>query len=186
VFQTASKTSSQAAPAEPIDINQRYIVQLMSLRDEGVSKFADKTDPEPEHSIKWILRIHQLDKTPMLTIDDEPYELWEWTSSRTGKDPSGKTPTAKARLWIEAFMGRAVEDEEIKQPGFEQQLIHKPAFALFEEKARQGQDGQENTRRLRVLRLSPYVEKTPAAPAAPVLETPAPTPKPAVEALPFR
>jgi len=171
VFQAPSKTTVQAALAEPIDLNQRYLVRLVSIHDEGVSKFADQSKAgEPEHSIRWVFRVARMDKMPLLNVDNTAFELWQWTSNRTGKDPAGKTPTAKARAWAEALLGRQVEDEEIARSGFEQQLINRVAVCLFDSKQRTYTDGtgQEQTAtRYNIMRLSPWQEQAPASTTAP-------------------
>lgn len=171
MFQTPSKGSSQVALAEPLDINNRYVVRLEQIVDEGVSKFADTNKPNPEHSLRWVFQVFNTDKTPVLTVDDTTYEIWEWTSSKTGK---GNGKTAKARLWIEALLGRPLEDNEITADTAND-ILGKVAVCLFEDKETGGQDGQELTTRTRILRLSPYKGEA-AAPAAP---KPAPKAKPA-------
>jgi hypothetical protein len=176
MFQAPSKTTVQSALAQPLDINQRYLVRLVNLIDEGVSRYYDPVkDKEPYNSIKWIFRVANADKTPVLTIDNTVYEHWEWTTSKIGKDPSGKRQTATARLYAEALMGRPVEDEEMVRPDFNQQLLNKVAVCLFDEKKGSYIDAsgmEQESVRVKILRLTPWQEQAPAS-------TPAPAPAPA-------
>jgi hypothetical protein len=144
------KSVSYVASAEPIDPNAKYLVVLMEIKDEGVSQFADQADADPPHNLGWTFRLHNMDKTPVLNIDGDVYEHHDFTSNRTGK---GGARTAKAREWIEALLGRAVDDGEINDslPG---QLIHKAAVILFETKEVTGRNG-ETYERLRIMRMSP-------------------------------
>lgn len=168
MFATPGKGSSVAMLAEPIDVDQRYLVRLVKLIDEGVSKFDDPTKrkpgSQPDHSIKWVFRVATLDRAPLLTIDDEPYEHFEWTSQKTGK---GNGKTAKARLYMEALLGRPLEDEEINAETANA-IIDKVAVCLFENREGTDDVGTPFTR-VKVLRLSPYKEgaKSGALPPAP-------------------
>lgn len=162
------KNTTYVAPAEPIDTNEKYLVKLSEIKDEGVSKFADPADADPPHNLRWVFRIAHLDRTPILDIDGGPYEHHDYTSNRTGKS---KTKTAKARLWAEALMGRPIEDNEIDD-NLPNTLREKVAIALFEEVERGGQDGQEAYLKLRLLRLSPYRGATQTAPTPPAPPAP--------------
>src|SRR6266702_264649 len=117
------------APAEPIDVNNKYLVKLAEIKDEGVSKFADPADADPAHNLRWVFRMATQDKTPILDVEGGPYEHHDYTSNRTGKS---KTKTAKARLWAEALLGRPLEDNEIDD-SLPMALREKVAVALFEE-----------------------------------------------------
>lgn len=145
------KTTTFVAPAEPIDANEKYIVRLNEIKDEGVSKFADPADADPAHNLRWVFGLYHLDKTPVLNIDDEVYEHHDYSSNRTGKS---KTQTARARLWIEALLGRPVEDNEIND-NLPDLLKDKTAVCLFEEKVVE-RDDMESYTKLKILRLSPY------------------------------
>jgi len=145
------KTSSYVAPAEPIDANDKYLLKLSEIKDEGVSKYADPADADPPHNLRWIFRLAKSDRTPVLDVDGNVYEHHDYTSNRTGKS---KSKTAKARLWIEALMGRPLEDSEIND-GLPTMLREKVATCLFEEVERES-DGGESYMRLRILKLGPY------------------------------
>jgi hypothetical protein len=164
VFQSP-KATSYVAPAEPIDVNQRYLVRVTNWEDLGVSKYADPTKPgPPPHRIRWIFRIGKLDGTPILDVDGNPYEHWDYTSNKTTKG----NKTATARLWMEAFLG-PLEDSEIDGRILDR-LKGKVALALFEEVVSDGQDGQEATSRLRILRLAAYRPKGAAPKPEPKVE----------------
>lgn len=156
------KTISYVAPAEPIDVNQRYLLKVADLVDQGVSKYADPADPNPTHRIRWVFRMATTDGSPILDIDGNPYEHFDYTSNKTSK---GKTKTAQARLWMEALLG-PLEDEDI-DASIVQRLKGKVAVALFEELPRQDDSGNEIDGRLRILRLTPFKGKAAPAPKAP-------------------
>lgn len=157
------------SPLEPIDINQRYVFRVRKIEDKGIGQFDDPDDPNAAHRLLWTFWVYNLDKSPVLNANNDPYEHTQYTSNRTGK---GKK-TATARLWIEALFGRPLEDSEIG-PGIEHQLIDKVAVGLFEEKEATNRDG-EAYNRLSILRLS--------AMKAPAPEAPKPAPKPAQKPL---
>lgn len=159
------KSSNYVAPAEPIDVNEKYLVKLSEIKDEGISKFSDPADADPSHNLRWIFRMARMDRSPILDVDGAAYEHHDYTSNRTGKS---KTKTAKARLWAEALMGRPIEDNEIDD-SLPNTLREKVAVALFEEVERGGQDGTESYMRLRILKLAPYKagQPTPAERPAP-------------------
>jgi hypothetical protein len=171
VFSKPKSGTSYVAPAEAIDVNQRYLVKLIEIKDEGVSQFADPADPDPKHNLRWVFQMAHLDRTPIKDVDGNPYEHHDYTSNRTGK---GKTKTATARTWMEALLGRPVDDDEIDD-SLPRMLQNKVATALFEEKERGGQDGQESYMRLKILRLNPYKGGT----STPAVERTAPPPAPA-------
>lgn len=175
MFQTP-RTTSMVAPAEPLDVTARYLVRLTELVDEGVSKFADPNATDPAHNIRWVFRMGEYEtRAPILDLDGNPYELWQYTSNKTGK---ARGKTAKAREWMEALLGRPLEDNEITSD-MQQQLLEKIAVALLEEYEVE-RDGGTYTR-IRILKLAPWREKEPAMAAA----APAPKVKAREEAIPF-
>lgn len=145
------KTSTWVAPEEPIDPTLRYIVRLVDLTDTGISKFADPNEADPAHSLLWTFRLYKTDKTPILDVDGNPYEMWAYTSSKTGK---GRGKVARAREWIEALLGRCIEDDEITDD-LPEQIKNKTALALFEERTWDRDDGTTGTG-LKILKLAPY------------------------------
>lgn len=147
-------TTTYVAPAEPIDVMQRYLVKVADLVDQGVSKFAP-TD-KPYNRIRWVFRMAHLDGTPILDIDGNAYEHYDYTSSKTSKGKEGKVATA--RLWMEALLG-PLEDAEIDGQ-ITNRLKDKVAVALFEEKEVESEYGTEVTQRIRILKLAPYVKGT--------------------------
>lgn len=142
------------ASAERIDITKRYLVRLVSMQDEGVSSYA-KDKANPEHSLKWVFRVAHADtKAPLLNIEGDAFELWQFSSNRTGK-ANGKT--AKARMFMEALLGRELTDEEVKSVKSDQ-LLNKVAVVMFDENE-QG--------RISILRMKPYEGPAEAAPPPP-------------------
>jgi hypothetical protein len=150
------KSSSYVAPQKPIDPNAKYLVRVREIKDEGVSQFADAADADPPHNLSWTFALYYMDKTPVLDIDGNVYLHRDYTSNRTGK---GGARTAKAREWIEALLGRAIEDSEITA-SLPDTLLDKIGVILFEVKEASGRDGVAYER-LRIMRMSPY--KSPQA-----------------------
>ena len=174
VFDQPVKTTSYVAPAEPIDIDQRFIYKLTGLEDQGVSKFADPAKNETFHNIQWTFHVaNHATKEVIFNIDGNPWEHVEYTTSKTGKNPKNGM-IAKARLWIEALLGHSVEDEEIT-PDLPGMILNKYATGFFEEKEVEAQDGSMYTK-LKILKLSPLKATGAAA------EKPKPEPKPVAAA----
>jgi hypothetical protein len=166
------KTTTFVAPEEPIDVNQKYLVRLIEIKDEGVSKYADPAKDDPEHNLRWVFGLYHMDKTAVMNIDGHMYEHHDYSSSRTGKS---KSKTAKARLWIEALLGRPVDDGEIDD-SLPNLLKDKAAVCLFEEEEKE-RDGGETYMKLKILKLSPYRSNS-ATPADPPAPKPEPKPEP--------
>jgi hypothetical protein len=164
MFQSPAKANSFVAPAEPIDVSQRYLVRVIDLTDQGVSKFADPADPNPVHRIRWVFRLATVDGVPVLNVDGDAYEHFDYTSNKTTK---GKM-TSQARQWMEALLG-PLEDDDIG-PDIHTRLKDQVAMALFEENEAGGQDGAESYMRLKIIRMSPYTKgaKPKAEPATTV------------------
>jgi hypothetical protein len=173
MFQTPSKSTSYVAPAEPIDLDARYIFKLVHLEDQGISKFADQAKGQDFHNIQWTFHVADANtKGIVFNVDQEPWEHIEWTTSKTGKNPKNGM-VAKARLWIEALLGRAVDDEEITAD-LPQTLLNRYGTGFFEEVERESQSGEAYTK-LQILKLSPYKKGSGIA---------EPKPKPAPKAEP--
>lgn len=165
MFDLPKTTTQYVAPEEPIDVNQRYLVRVTEIIDMGITKYP-KTPDDKTRRFQWHFRLGHLDGTPVLDLDGNPFEHYDYTSSKTTKAKTAGGKTATARLWIEALFGRALEDDEITQET-SKQVLNKVAVALFEEKGNDGDDnqGQEQSSGIRILRLSPY-KKGSAAQAA--------------------
>lgn len=152
-------------PTEEIDFGKRYLVKCVDLSDEGVSQWA-KDNVNPEHSLKWVFRVAHADtKQPLLTGENDPWELWQFSSNKTGK---GNGKTAKARMFMEGLLGRELSDEEVKAVTRDD-LIGKVGEALFD----------PSSARTNILRLSPHKEGVSPAP-----ELTAPAPKAKAQPMP--
>lgn len=176
MFQAPKRTEFIPPPTE-IDVDERYIFKLVKLTDKGVSDWADPAKNEDFHDIDWTFQIARAEtKAPIFNSDGTPWEFVDNTTSKIGKAPGNKGGmVAKARLWIEAFIGHSVETDEITADT-PNQLVGKFASGFFENKEIEARDGSKYTR-LKVLKLSPY--KSTGAPApAPVAPPPVPTPAP--------
>lgn len=155
MFQQPKPGISYVAPAQPIDIEQRYLVKVEELTDLGPSKFPQPgDDPDnPTHRIQWTFLMADTNGNRILDVDGNPYKHRDYTSSKTGKAQRAGGKTATARMWMEALYGKPLEDEEIG-PDIANELRGKSAVALFEEKEKQSQAGETYTA-LTILRLSP-------------------------------
>lgn len=184
MFDAPSKGTSFVAPREPIDIDLRYIFKLIKLEDQGVSKFADPAKNETFHNVQWTFNVAKHDtKEVIFNIDNEPWEHIEYTTSKTGKNPKNGM-VAKARLWMEALLGHALEDDEITAD-LPSMLLNKYGSGFFEEKEIESQTGEMYTK-FKILKLGPYRAGAKAE------EKPKPKPKPepvaagaGIEDLPF-
>lgn len=174
------KTTTYVAPEEPIDANEKYLVRLIEIKDEGVSKFADPADGDPPHNLRWVFGLYHMDKTAVMNIDGHVYEHHDYTSNRTGKS---KSKTAKARMWIEALLGRPVDDSEIDD-SIPNLLKDKAAVCLFEEKEVERDDGEAYTK-LKILRLSAFRNGAAPEQPAPKVEAPKREPVAAGKDLPW-
>lgn len=181
----APSTRDFVDPADQIDVMQRYIFELVSLTDEGVSSFAkDKADPAADHSIKWIWQVQTATETPIYGPDGLPWELWEWTGNRTGRKKDGSPSKARERL--EALVGRELNDDEITKVPIDK-LPGRKVQGLFHRVKTKNDDGTEqiNTKILKVAAYkSTAVAEPLAAPVGPIV----PAPQPAMTAggvLPF-
>jgi hypothetical protein len=154
MFQTSSRsTVSYERPAN-LDLDERYIFKLVKLEDEGVSKFADPTEEKPFHNIRWDFNVAHADsKTPIFGSDGNPWVFSDYTTSKTGRNPKNGQ-VAKARVWIEALLGKQIESDEITAD-MPSKIIGKYAAGFFEEKDRESQDGAAY-KRLVIMRLTPY------------------------------
>lgn len=140
------------APAEALDADEKYLLKVAGLADEGVSKFAGPEEKDPVHSIRWTFHVAHVDGAgPIRNVEGDPYELHQYTSNRTGK---ARGKVARAREWIEAFLGGPIEDSAIG-PDLPDLLKGKVAIALFEEEEKENLSGETYTR-LKILKLSPY------------------------------
>lgn len=164
----APSTRDFIDPADAIDTMQRYVLQLVSLTDEGVSTFAkDKNDPKADHSIKWIWQVQTSNEAPIFGPDGTPWEMWEWTGNRTGRKKDGSPSKARERL--EALVGRELNDEEITRIPIDK-LPGRKVQCLFHRVKTVAADGTD-VERTRILKVAPIKAKDVVAPtpvAAPV------------------
>jgi hypothetical protein len=165
-------------PSDQIDTMQRYVLQLVSVTDEGVSSFAkDKNDPSADHSIKWIWKVQTSNEVQINGPDGQPWELWEWTGNRTGRKKDGSPSKARERL--EALVGRELNDDEITRVPVDK-LPGRKVQCLFHRVKTTAADGSE-VERTRILKVAPFKTNgsvTPPAAPAPVTPSPAPQDEP--------
>lgn len=140
-------------PADQIDTMQRYVLELVSITDEGVSPFAkDKNDPAADHSIKWIWQVQTDTEVPLVDSTGSPWEMWEWTGNRTGRRKDGSPSKARERL--EALVGRELNDDEITRVPIDK-LPKRKVQVLFHRVKAVANDGTDVVR-LRILKVAPH------------------------------
>lgn len=139
MFDQPKTSVAYVAPAEPIDVMQRYLVRVVEIVDLGPTQFPRAgADPnKPVRRFAWHFRLGHLDGTPVLDIDGNPYIHVDYSNSTTTRAKTASGTTATARLWLEALMGRELEDNEI--PNASTAVINKVAVALLEERESGGQ-----------------------------------------------
>lgn len=166
MFQAPSRTSTFVAPPVAINVEERYIFKLVKLTDLGVSPFADPSKNETFHSIEWTMNVaYAATRSPIFMPDGKAWEYVEQTTSKTGKNPRNGM-VAKARTFIEAFIGHTVEDDEFSSD-LPNQILNKYASGFFEYVDREAKDGS-HFNKLQIMRLSAYrPEAVPAAPPVP-------------------
>jgi len=167
MFQQPTRSTKVITPPPNLDLDARYVFKVLKLEDQGVSKFADPAKGENFHNIQWEFNIAHADsKTLVYDPEGQPWTFIDWTTSKIGKNPTNGM-VAKARLWIEAFLGHAVEDDEITADT-PNHLVGRYASGFFEEKEVKREDGT-SYKKLQIMRLSPYKggESKPAAPPPP-------------------
>ncbi len=153
MFQQPKTTGvTYVAPAQPIDVDQRYLVKVVELADVGVSKFQkpDVRPGEEVHRIQWKFHMADIQGNKVLDIDGNPYIHIDYTNNTTGRG----TTTATARLWFEALFGKPLEDNEISGAAIANEVRGKTAVVLFEEKQKTDDGGQPYTS-LSILKMSP-------------------------------
>lgn len=157
----APSTRDFVDPADQIDTMQRYMLQLISMTDEGVSSFAkDKNDPAADHSIKWIWAVHTSTQQPIYGPDGNAWEMWEWTGNRTGRKKDGSPSKARERL--EALVGRELQDDEITKLPLDK-LPGRWVQCLFHRVKTTASDGLE-VERTRILKVAAYKSAAVVAP----------------------
>lgn len=152
------------AAAEEIEAGngQQYLWRPIGINDAGVGQFADPADPNPPHQIKWDgFLYHVEDRTAILDIEGNPFVHVDWSSSRTGK---GRTQTARARMLMEALIGRELEDHEINDE-LTKKLLDCVAVVIFESSEKTSRSG-ETYMKLRIDKAFPYRPRTAAVVAA--------------------
>lgn len=163
MWSTPRSTTTYVAPEEEIESNtgRQYLVRPVEIKDDGVSQFADPADANPQHNIRWTFTLHDPDtRVAILNIDGAPYEHIDFTSSRTGR---GRSNVARAREWMEALMGRDLEDGEINDALTEELLKH-AALAIFESQEKTSKTGEPYLK-LRIDKMFPYRPKRSSTPA---------------------
>jgi hypothetical protein len=152
------------APEEEIeaDNGKQYLWRPISITDAGVGQFADPADPDPAHSMKWDGYLYRPeDRSAIMNVEGHPYVHQDWTTSRTGK---GRTQTARARMFMEALMGRDLEDSEINDE-LTAKLLECIAVVIFSSSEKTSRSG-ESYFKLKIDKAFPYRPKTAAAPVA--------------------
>lgn len=158
-------------PADHIDVMQRYILELVSVTDEGISAFAkDKNAPNADHSIKWIWLVQTNNEQPIFGPDGQPWEMWEWTGNRTGRKKDGSPSKARERL--EALAGRELQDDEITRIPLDK-LPGRKVLCLFH-RVKTVDAGGQDVERTKILKVASYKSAVVAEPVAAAARSVAP------------
>jgi hypothetical protein len=100
VFEDPRDSNESGSFIEP----GRYVLKVVKL---------EPMPPNPEHpdwkpSVRWTFNLAEY---PSMAVkygtDGQPYEWWQYSSVSMAKHPKAKT-----RPWVEAFLGRAVTDDD--------------------------------------------------------------------------
>jgi len=131
--------------ASDFDDTRSYRVKLFEI-EERESQFGKG------QFLFWKMNIYRADGTAFEdTKTEEAFELWASTSDSTFSNPTTGMK-AKARAYLEAFMGRDMTDDEVDKlidDGFEESLVGKTAVGSFEITANEAGD------KLTVVKLRP-------------------------------
>jgi hypothetical protein len=135
----------------------------LSLSEEELAQYEARFAQE----IKTVGKLNHPHIVPIYDVgrtDQFAYMAMEFidgTTSKIGRNPKNGM-VAKARLWIEAFLGHGVETDEITSET-PTQLIGKYATGFFENRERETKTGEKYTR-LSIMRLNPYKAGAPVEP----------------------
>lgn len=142
----------------------RYGIELVRFEDEGVSIYAKPEDQNPSHRIRWVFHLYTGgSRVPLRTPEGEVFEMFAWTSDRTGAKSS-------ARPWFEALLGRPLVVGD-GGDALVAEAVGKKAWAMIGTVRKPGQDGGLDRDVLQILSMSPLkpgAATPPAEPAPPM------------------
>lgn len=131
---------------DSFDDGERYRIKLNEI-EERESQYGNGT------ALVWHSNIYDRDGIAFQdTNTGLNFDLWMWTSDSTAFNPANGRK-AKAREYAEAFLGRALSDDDINEmidDGFAEALVGHIAIASFE--VTTNADGNS---RLNVIKLRP-------------------------------
>jgi hypothetical protein len=159
------KPTGAFAPDIDVDEDKKYIVELVGF-DEAPSQYRDKRKDAMMDTYRFNLWDMDSGEAVIDNNTGEMFELWKICNDLTYDNPStGKI--APGREIANALVGRRLTDEEVDEmleSGWLEALQGKRAVADIE-----WAELSDGSRRLRLLRLKPYVkkQKESAAAAAP-------------------
>lgn len=117
----------------------RYLLRVDSLEDMPDGEFGP--------GIKWVLNVADA-TTKEFLLDDRGFkaELWQFSSAKL-------TPRAKGRKWVEAFLGRPLDEENDDGDQIMEALLGKWAVAIL---------AHNDKDRVAIVTVSPTKTGTPA------------------------
>ncbi len=163
---TATSASFGCPPRDPIDLNERYVVQVASLTERQMPKFGSipgpdgNTKPEDmEDKVIWAFSCFRMDGTPVINAEGGIYTLDAITKTSVSPSRPGK-PVSKARTYAEQILGRDPKAAIDNGEDLMAILLGRFAYALLEEKTRL--DGGKS---IVLLRLTTIVDQSKVAAA---------------------
>ncbi len=154
---TATSASFGTPPRDPINLDERYLVQLSGLKEKQMGSYDDPNVMEDK--MIWTASVFSMAGVPIINAEGG---IWTIDAiSRVNVSPSkpGK-PVAKARTYAEAFLGRDPKVAVDNGEDLMAVLLGRFAYALLDEKPRL--DGGKN---IVILKLTPVVDQKGAAAA---------------------
>lgn len=132
----------------------RYLLKVADLEDTEAGEFGP--------GIKWVLNVATMDR--QMIKDDRGFDasFWQFSSAKL-------TPRAKGRKWVEAFLGRELDETADDGPALMKELKGKWAIGLL---------AHNDKDRVAIVTVSP-LKSTAAAPTQ-ATATKAPAPSAAV------
>jgi hypothetical protein len=162
MFRRPDSSSFSLSIDDDFDESRSYRAKLFEI-EQRESQFGKG------NFLFWKLNLYRDDGTAFMDQrTGEVFELWASTSDSTFANAT-TGQRAKARQYIEAFVGREMSDDEVNElidSGANEMLVGKTALGSFEIVENNGNE------KLQVVKLRP--DKAPSRTAAPAAPAPAP------------
>lgn len=154
---TATSASFGTPPRDPIDLNERYLVQLSGLKEKQMGSYDDPAVLEDK--MIWTSSVFTLAGAPVINAEGGIWAIDSITRVNVSPSKAGK-PVAKARTYAEAYLGRDPKVAVDNGEDLMAVLLGRFAYALLDEKPRL--DGGKS---IVILKLTPVADQQKAATA---------------------